>query len=420
MDKLLITGGTRLNGEVRISGAKNSALPLLAGTILASTPMTLTNVPDLHDIKTMMRILQHMGMTLTKGENGVVVIDANTLTQAVAPYELVKTMRASIFVLGSLVTRFQEAYVSLPGGCAIGTRPVDQHLKALEALGATVTVEKGYVHAKVDGRLRGGRILFDVVTVGGTENAMMAATLAEGTTIIENAAREPEVVDLANMLKKMGAKIEGAGTDRIVVEGVEQLQGCEYAVCPDRIETGSYLAAAVMTGGCIRATHTDPKLLDAVLLKFLEMGAAVSTGEDWIEVDMAGKRPRAVSFRTLPHPAFPTDMQAQFMAIDAIADGTGVINETIFENRFMHVPELNRMGANIEVDGHTAVVRGVERLEGAPVMATDLRASMSLVLAALAADGETLIDRIYHIDRGYERVEEKLSLLGATIRRVKA
>ena len=420
MDKLLITGGTRLNGEVRISGAKNSALPLLAGTILASTPMTLTNVPDLHDIKTMMRILQHMGMTLTKGENGVVVIDANTLTQAVAPYELVKTMRASIFVLGSLVTRFQEAYVSLPGGCAIGTRPVDQHLKALEALGATVTVEKGYVHAKVDGRLRGGRILFDVVTVGGTENAMMAATLAEGTTIIENAAREPEVVDLANMLKKMGAKIEGAGTDRIVVEGVQQLQGCEYAVCPDRIETGSYLAAAVMTGGCIRATHTDPKLLDAVLLKFLEMGAAVSTGEDWIEVDMAGKRPRAVSFRTLPHPAFPTDMQAQFMAIDAIADGTGVINETIFENRFMHVPELNRMGANIEVDGHTAVVRGVERLEGAPVMATDLRASMSLVLAALAADGETLIDRIYHIDRGYERVEEKLSLLGATIRRVKA
>jgi UDP-N-acetylglucosamine 1-carboxyvinyltransferase len=419
MDKLLITGGTRLTGEVRISGAKNSALPLLAGTILASTPMTLTNVPDLHDIKTMMRILQHMGMTLTKDANGVVVINANTLTQAVAPYELVKTMRASIFVLGSLVTRFKEAYVSLPGGCAIGTRPVDQHLKALEALGATVTVEKGYVHAKVEGRLRGGRILFDVVTVGGTENAMMAATLAEGTTIIENAAREPEVVDLANMLKKMGAKIEGAGTDRIVVEGVDELQGCEYAVCPDRIETGSYLAAAVMTGGRIRATHTDPQLLDAVLLKFLEMGALVSTGEDWIEVDMCGKRPRAISFRTLPHPAFPTDMQAQFMAIDAIADGTGVINETIFENRFMHVPELNRMGANIEVDGHTAVVRGVAKLEGAPVMATDLRASMSLVLAALAADGDTLIDRIYHIDRGYERVEEKLSLLGATIRRVK-
>ena len=380
--------------------------------------MTLTNVPDLHDIKTMMRILQHMGMTLTKDTNGVVVIDANTLTQAVAPYELVKTMRASIFVLGSLVTRFKEAYVSLPGGCAIGTRPVDQHLKALEALGATVTVEKGYVHAKVDGRLRGGRILFDVVTVGGTENAMMAATLAEGTTIIENAAREPEVVDLANMLRKMGAKIEGAGTDRIVVEGVDELQGCEYAVCPDRIETGSYLAAAVMTGGRIRTTHTDPQLLDAVLLKFLEMGALVSTGEDWIEVDMCGKRPRAISFRTLPHPAFPTDMQAQFMAIGAISEGTGVVNETIFENRFMHVPELNRMGANIEVDGHTAVVRGVAKLDGAPVMATDLRASMSLVLAALAADGDTLIDRIYHIDRGYERVEEKLSLLGATIRRV--
>ena len=418
MDKLAITGGTRLEGEVRISGAKNSALPLLAATILASTPVTLNNVPDLHDIKTMMRILSHMGMTITKGENGQVVIDANTLTQAVAPYELVKTMRASIFVLGSLVTRFKEAYVSLPGGCAIGSRPVDQHLKALEALGAVVTVEKGYVHAKVDGRLRGGRILFDVVTVGGTENAMMAATLAEGTTIIENAAREPEVVDLANMLKKMGANIEGAGTDRIVIEGVEALTGCEYSVCPDRIETGSYLAAAVVTGGRIRATHTDPKLLDAVLLKFLEMGALVSTGEDWIEIDMQGKRPRAVSFRTSPHPAFPTDMQAQFMAINAISDGTSTVNETIFENRFMHVPELNRMGANIEVDGHTAVVRGVGKLDGAPVMATDLRASMSLVLAALAAEGDTVIDRIYHIDRGYERVEEKLSLLGAKIRRI--
>ena len=418
MDKLAITGGTRLEGEVRISGAKNSALPLLAATILASTPVTLNNVPDLHDIKTMMRILSHMGMTITKGENGQVVIDANTLTQAVAPYELVKTMRASIFVLGSLVTRFKEAYVSLPGGCAIGSRPVDQHLKALEALGAEVTVEKGYVHAKVNGRLRGGRILFDVVTVGGTENAMMAATLAEGTTIIENAAREPEVVDLANMLKKMGANIEGAGTDRIVIEGVKELTGCEYAVCPDRIETGSYLAAAVVTGGRIRATHTDPKLLDAVLLKFLEMGALVSTGEDWIEIDMQGKRPRAVSFRTSPHPAFPTDMQAQFMAINAISDGTSTVNETIFENRFMHVPELNRMGANIEVDGHTAVVRGVGKLDGAPVMATDLRASMSLVLAALAAEGDTVIDRIYHIDRGYERVEEKLSLLGAKIRRI--
>ncbi len=418
MDKLLITGGTRLEGEVRISGAKNSALPLLAATILASTPITLNNVPHLHDISTMMKILKHMGMTLTQHENGQVIVNANTLTQSVAPYELVKTMRASIFVLGSLVTRFKEAYVSLPGGCAIGTRPVDQHLKALEALGATVTVEKGYVHAKVDGRLRGGRILFDVVTVGGTENAMMAATLAEGTTIIENAAREPEVVDLANMLKKMGAKIEGAGTDRIVIEGVEELQGCEYSVCPDRIETGSYLAAAVMTGGRIRTTHTDPALLDAVLLKFLEMGALVSTGEDWIEVDMRGKRPRAVSFRTLPHPAFPTDMQAQFMAINAISDGTSTVNETIFENRFMHVPELNRMGANIEVDGHTAVVRGVGKLDGAPVMATDLRASMSLVLAALAAEGDTVIDRIYHIDRGYERVEEKLSLLGANIQRL--
>lgn len=418
MDKLLITGGNRLAGDVRISGAKNSALPLLAGTILASTPVTLDNVPDLHDIKTMMRILQNMGMTIERQADGKVLINANTLDKPVAPYELVKTMRASIFVLGSLVTRFKEAYVSLPGGCAIGSRPVDQHLKALEALGATVTVEKGYVHAKVDGRLRGGRIFFDMVTVGGTENAIMAATLAEGTTIIENAAREPEVVDLANMLIKMGAKIEGAGTDRIIVHGVDELQGCEYSVCPDRIETGSYLAAAVMTGGRIRATHTDPALLDAVLLKFLEMGASVTTGTDWIEVDMQGKRPRAVNFRTAPHPAFPTDMQAQFMAINVIAEGTGTINETIFENRFMHVPELNRMGANIEVDGHMAVVRGVAKLEGAPVMATDLRASMSLVLAAVAAEGDTLIDRIYHIDRGYERVEEKLSLLGANIRRV--
>ncbi len=420
MDKLLISGGNRLEGDVRISGAKNSALPLLAGTILASTPVSLDNVPDLHDIKTMIRILQNMGMTIERQADGKVLINANTLDKPVAPYELVKTMRASIFVLGSLVTRFKEAYVSLPGGCAIGSRPVDQHLKALEALGATVTVEKRYVHAKVDGRLRGGRIFFDMVTVGGTENAIMAATLAEGTTIIENAAREPEVVDLANMLIKMGAKIEGAGTDRIIVHGVDELQGCEYSVCPDRIETGSYLAAAVMTGGRIRATHTDPALLDAVLLKFLEMGASVTTGTDWIEVDMQGKRPRAVNFRTAPHPAFPTDMQAQFMAINVIAEGTGTINETIFENRFMHVPELNRMGANIEVDGHTAVVRGVAKLEGAPVMATDLRASMSLVLAAVAAEGDTLIDRIYHIDRGYERVEEKLSLLGANIRRVKA
>ncbi|HNJ86005.1 MAG TPA: UDP-N-acetylglucosamine 1-carboxyvinyltransferase, partial [Agitococcus sp.] len=292
MDKLLISGGNRLEGDVRISGAKNSALPLLAGTILASTPVSLDNVPDLHDIKTMIRILQNMGMTIERQADGKVLINANTLDKPVAPYELVKTMRASIFVLGSLVTRFKEAYVSLPGGCAIGSRPVDQHLKALEALGATVTVEKGYVHAKVDGRLRGGRIFFDMVTVGGTENAIMAATLAEGTTIIENAAREPEVVDLANMLIKMGAKIEGAGTDRIIVHGVDELQGCEYSVCPDRIETGSYLAAAVMTGGRIRATHTDPALLDAVLLKFLEMGASVTTGTDWIEVDMQGKRPR--------------------------------------------------------------------------------------------------------------------------------
>lgn len=418
MDKLLIQGGVRLDGEVRISGAKNAALPLLAATLLASTPVTLSNVPHLQDVTTLMQLLGRMGVTVSINEKCDVEVDANTLSSPIAPYELVKTMRASIFVLGPLLARFGEAQVSLPGGCAIGSRPVDQHLKGLQALGADITVEKGYVHARRNGRLKGARFMFDMVTVGGTENVLMAACLAEGTTIIENAAREPEIVDLANMLKAMGARIEGAGTDIITVEGVESLSGCHYSVCPDRIETGSYLAAAAVTGGRVRTTHTDPRLLDAVLLKFLEMGAQVQTGPDWIEVDMDGKRPRAVSFRTAPHPAFPTDMQAQFMAIMAVAEGTGTITETIFENRFMHVPELNRMGATIQVDGHIAVVRGVPGLSGAPVMATDLRASMSLVLAALSAEGETLIDRIYHIDRGYERVEEKLAQLGARIRRI--
>ncbi len=418
MDKLLIQGGVRLDGEVRISGAKNAALPLLAATLLASTPITLSNVPHLQDVTTLMQLLGRMGVTVSINEKCDVEVDANTLSSPIAPYELVKTMRASIFVLGPLLARFGEAQVSLPGGCAIGSRPVDQHLKGLQALGAEITVEKGYVHARRHGRLKGARFMFDMVTVGGTENVLMAACLAEGTTVIENAAREPEIVDLANMLKAMGAKIEGAGTDIITVEGVESLSGCHYSVCPDRIETGSYLAAAAVTGGRVRTTHTDPRLLDAVLLKFLEMGAQVQTGPDWIEVDMHGKRPRSVSFRTAPHPAFPTDMQAQFMAIMAVAEGTGTITETIFENRFMHVPELNRMGATIQVDGHIAVVRGVPGLSGAPVMATDLRASMSLVLAALSAEGETLIDRIYHIDRGYERVEEKLAQLGARIRRI--
>ena len=418
MDKLLIAGGNRLEGEVRVSGAKNSALPLLAGTLLASTPITLANVPHLQDVTTLIQLLGRMGVTVSINERCDVEVNANTLSSAVAPYELVKTMRASIFVLGPLVARFGEAQVSLPGGCAIGSRPVDQHLKGLAALGAEISVEKGYVHAKRNGRLKGARFVFDMVTVGGTENVLMAATLAEGRTILENAAREPEIVDLANMLTAMGARIEGAGTDTIVIDGVESLRGCHYSVCSDRIEAGSYLAAAVMTGGKVRCTHVDPRPLDAVLLKFLEMGAKVQTGPDWIEVDMEGRRPRSVSFRTAPHPGFPTDMQAQFMAILAIAEGTGTITETIFENRFMHVPELNRMGAGIQVDGHLAVVRGVSQLSGAPVMATDLRASMSLVLAALAAEGETLIDRIYHIDRGYERVEEKLALLGAKIRRI--
>lgn len=418
MDKLLITGGARLDGEVQISGAKNAALPLLAGALLGSTPVTLTNVPQLRDISTMIQILGNMGVTVVIGDKCEVEVNANTLTTAVAPYELVKTMRASIFVLGPLLARFHEATVSLPGGCAIGSRPVDQHLKALEALGAEIHVENGYVHAKTNGRLKGARFVFDMVTVGGTENLLMAATLAEGTTVIENAAREPEITNLAELLVAMGAKIQGAGTDTITVEGVEKLNGCTFRVIADRIETGSYLAAAAVTRGRVKTLNTDPKLMDAVLQKFRDAGAEVTTGEDWIELDMKGRRPKAVNFRTAPHPAFPTDMQAQFMAVSALSEGTSTIIETIFENRYMHVPELNRLGAKIAVDGHTAIVTGVDTLQAAPVMATDLRASMSLVIAALAANGDTLVDRIYHIDRGYERVEEKLQGLGATIRRV--
>ncbi len=418
MDKLLITGGVRLDGEVTISGAKNAALPLLAATLLADGPVVLGNVPQLRDITTMLQILGNMGVTVVIGEQCQVEVDARTLTTAVAPYELVRTMRASIFVLGPLLARFGEASVSLPGGCAIGSRPVDQHLKALAALGAELRVENGYVHGKVNGRLKGARFVFDMVTVGGTENLLMAATLAEGTTVIENAAREPEIVNLAGLLTAMGARIEGAGTDTITVHGVPRLDGCAFRVIADRIETGSYLAAAAVTGGRVRALATEPHLLDAVLLKFEEAGARISTGPDWIELDMEGRRPRAVNFRTAPHPGFPTDMQAQFMAVNVLAEGTGTIAETIFENRFMHVPELNRLGAKIAVDGHTAIVTGVAGLQGAPVMATDLRASMSLVIAALMAEGDTLVDRIYHIDRGYERVEEKLQALGAKIRRV--
>ncbi len=418
MDKFLITGGVKLEGEVRISGAKNAALPLLAAMILADSPITLTNVPNLKDVNTLVKLIAGLGVTMSY-EGETVRADTSTLDNQFAPYELVKTMRASILVLGPLLARYGNAKVSLPGGCAIGSRPVDQHLKALEALGAQIEVENGYVHASVDGRLKGGEVVFDMVTVGGTENILMAAALADGVTTIRNAAREPEITDLAKMLIKMGAKIEGLDTDTLVVTGVESLHGCEYAVVADRIETGSYLAAAAITGGRVKTTHTDPALLEAVLDKFEEMGAEVTRGDNWIELDMQGKRPKAVSFRTLPHPDFPTDMQAQIMAVNAIGRGFATISETIFENRFMHVPELSRMGANIQVEGHDAVVTGVDKLQAAPVMATDLRASFSLVLAALVAEGETLVDRIYHIDRGYEHVEDKLQSLGAQIKRVK-
>lgn len=419
MDKFLITGGVKLEGEVRISGAKNAVLPLLAATILTDDPVTIRNVPNLKDVHTISKIIAGLGVTITY-EGDTVYADASTLSNQFAPYDLVKTMRASILVLGPLLARFGNAKVSLPGGCAIGSRPVDLHLKAMEALGAKIEVENGYVHASIDGRLKGGEVVFDMVTVGGTENILMAAVLAEGVTTIRNAACEPEITDLANMLNKMGAQIEGLDTNTLIVTGVERLHGCEHSVVPDRIETGSYLAAAAITGGKIKTTHTNPYIMESVLDKFEEMGAEVTRGEDWIELDMQGKRPKAVSFRTLPHPEFPTDMQAQIMAVNAIGRGFATISETIFENRFMHVPELSRMGANIQVDGHDAVVTGVEKLQAAPVMATDLRASFSLVLAGLVAEGETLVDRIYHIDRGYERVEEKLQSLGAQIKRVKA
>ena len=419
MDKFLITGGVKLEGEVRISGAKNAVLPLLAATILTDDPVTIRNVPNLKDVHTISKIIAGLGVTITY-EGDTVYADASTLSNQFAPYDLVKTMRASILVLGPLLARYGNAKVSFPGGCAIGSRPVALHLKAMEALGAKIEVENGYVHASIDGRLKGGEVVFDMVTVGGTENILMAAVLAEGVTTIRNAACEPEITDLANMLNKMGAQIEGLDTNTLIVTGVERLHGCEHSVVPDRIETGSYLAAAAITGGRIKTTHTNPYIMESVLDKFEEMGAEVTRGEDWIELDMQGKRPKAVSFRTLPHPEFPTDMQAQIMAVNAIGRGFATISETIFENRFMHVPELSRMGANIQVDGHDAVVTGVEKLQAAPVMATDLRASFSLVLAALVAEGETLVDRIYHIDRGYERVEEKLQSLGAQIKRVKA
>lgn len=419
MDKFLIKGGEKVVGDVTISGAKNAALPLLAGMILAETPATLTNVPTLKDVKTLIDLIAGMGISIHKNGD-TVTCDTSTINNYYAPYELVKTMRASILVLAPLLARFGQAEVSLPGGCAIGSRPVDQHLKALEAMGAEIVVENGYVKAKTPqgGRLKGCHFTFDMVTVGGTENTIMAAVLADGVTHLENCAREPEVVDLAKMLVKMGAKIEGIGTAYMTITGVEKLKGCEYSVVPDRIETGSYLALAMMTQGDVTAHKTDASIMQVVLNKFSEMGADVTTGEDWIRVKM-DKRPTAVDIRTLPHPAFPTDMQAQLMTVCAIAEGTSTIIENIFENRYMHVPELNRLGANISVDGHTAVVKGVEKLKSAPVMATDLRASMSLVMAGVCAEGETLVERIYHIDRGYENVEEKLRGLGVQIERVK-
>ncbi len=416
MDKLIITGGRPLEGQVWISGAKNAVLPILSATLLADGPMTIGNVPHLQDVTTTMELLGRMGVSLTVNERMRIEIDPTTLTQCVAPYDLVKTMRASILVLGPLLARFGEAEVSLPGGCAIGSRPVNLHLRGLEALGAEINVDGGYIRARAK-RLQGARVVFDQVTVTGTENLLMAATLAEGETLIENAAREPEVIDLADCLAAMGARIQGAGTDTIRVEGVRRLQGCEYDVMPDRIETGTFLAAAAATRGRVCTRNTRPELLDAVLAKLIEAGARIETGPDWIELDMEGRRPRAVNFRTAPFPAFPTDMQAQMMVVNAVGTGTGSVVETVFENRFMHALELQRMGADITIEGNTAIVRGVERLVGAPVMATDLRASASLIIAGLVAEGETEVDRIYHIDRGYECIEEKLSQIGAAIRR---
>ena len=417
MQKIIVTGGARLEGEVRISGAKNAVLPILCATLLADAPVRITNVPRLHDVLTTAKLLAGLGAGVVH-EGDAMTVDPRSVNSRLAPYELVTTMRASVLVLGPLLAKFGDAEVSLPGGCAIGSRPVDLHIKGLQALGAEISVDHGFIKARSAGRLKGARHVFELVSVGATENVLMAAALAEGTTVLENAAMEPEIVDLADCLNAMGAKIEGAGTARITIEGVQKLSGCEHAVVADRIETGTFLVAAAMTGGRVTATHARPDTLDAVLDKLREAGADIETDGDRIVLDMHGKRPRAVNITTAPHPAFPTDMQAQFMAMNCMAEGVGVINETIFENRFMHVNELLRLGADIRVDGHTAVVRGVDKLSGAPVMATDLRASASLILAGLVADGETIIDRIYHLDRGYENIEAKLSALGASIRRV--
>ncbi|WP_372613574.1 UDP-N-acetylglucosamine 1-carboxyvinyltransferase [Halomonas sp.] len=418
MDKLIITGNGPADGEVWASGAKNAALPILCATLLSEGPVTIGNLPHLQDITTTLELLGHLGLEPVMGEKMSIQLDGSQVRHCDAPYELVKKMRASVLVLGPLLSHFGHADVSLPGGCAIGSRPVDLHLRGLEAMGATISVESGYIRARVEGRLKGATFFFDTVTVTGTENLLMAATLAEGTTILENAAREPEVVDLADCLIAMGARISGQGSDTIVIEGVECLHGARHDVMADRIETGTFLVAAALTRGRVRMRKTRPDILEAVLAKLEEAGGIITTGDDWLELDMQGRRPRAVNIRTAPYPAFPTDMQAQFVALNAVAEGNARVVETIFENRFMHVQELNRMGANIALEGNAALVTGVERLSGAPVMATDLRASASLVLAALVAEGETLVDRIYHIDRGYECIEEKLQLLGANIRRI--
>jgi UDP-N-acetylglucosamine 1-carboxyvinyltransferase len=415
--KIVINGGQPLEGDVWVSGAKNAVLPILASCLLADGPVTIGNVPHLHDVTTTMELLGQMGVELIIDERMKIHVDPRPARCYFAPYDLVKTMRASILVLGPLVARFGEAVVSLPGGCAIGSRPVDQHLKGLQALGAEVVVENGYVKARAK-RLKGARINMDMVTVTGTENLMMAATLARGTTVIENAAQEPEVVDLAYCLNAMGAKIEGAGTTTLTIEGVERLAGTAYDVLPDRIETGTFLVAAAITGGKITAKRARPKTLDAVLGKLEDSGARIDTGDDWIKLDMRGRRPKAVNITTAPYPAFPTDMQAQFTALNCVAEGVGVITETVFENRFMHAHELQRLGADIQLEGNAAIIKGVPKMSGAPLMATDLRASASLVLAGLVAEGDTVVDRIYHIDRGYENIEEKLGALGARIRRL--
>ena len=418
MQKIVVTGGVPLQGEVRISGAKNAVLPILCATLLADGPVDIGNVPHLHDVVTTIKLLRELGAQVDHDvENGHVRVDARSVNSHIAPYELVKTMRASVLVLGPLLARYGAAEVSLPGGCAIGSRPVDQHIKGMQALGAEVSVEHGFIKAKAE-RLKGGRVVFDMVSVGATENVLMAATLADGVSVLENAAMEPEIVDLADCLIAMGARIEGAGSNRITVHGVERLHGGKHDVVADRIETGTFLVAAAMTGGRIVCRAARPDTLDAVIDKLVEAGAEITEDGDSITLDMHGKRPKAVNIATAPHPGFPTDMQAQFMALNCVADGVSVISETIFENRFMHVQELHRLGADIRIEGHTAIVRGLPQLSGAPVMATDLRASASLILAGLVADGDTIIDRIYHLDRGYERIEAKLSALGAKIKRI--